>query len=447
MAAATPTEAQTPFPPPTAWREIPSSVISQRTSNPIRKIVDQMALPPKDPNKPLLSLSVGDPTIGGALNPPAELYTALDEAIANHSHAHETHGRQHAIGAREAREAVANFFSTPEGPLTADDVIFASGCSGALDIVLNTLLNEGDSVLLPQPGFSLYNTISAARGFVAKFYRLLPGQNWEADLDHLRSLIDPTTKAILVNNPSNPCGSVYSREHLEAILGIADAHGLPVVADEIYSHVLGSSHRFFPMASLTRTVPVLSVGGMAKQFVVPGWRVGWTLVHDRNNRLSEVRRGLAALEEVNGGAATYVLAALPRVLRSDLSQHFRDVNTLIERNTTLVYDALSHVPGLVPCRAQGAMYQMVEIAVDQFPGFESDRDFSIALLREEQVMVLPGQCFGVVNFFRVVTSLPSDYLAQACQRIEHFCRRHHQPHQNGGVGKESGEKPPKRACT
>jgi tyrosine aminotransferase len=108
-------------------------------------------------------------------------------------------------------------------------------------------------------------------------------------LEHLESLIDGNTAGILVNNPSNPCGSVYSKEHLQAILKLAEKHHVPIVADEIYGDIVFKGSEFHSMASLTSTVPILAVGGIAKAFVVPGWRVGWILIHDRNNLFREVR--------------------------------------------------------------------------------------------------------------------------------------------------------------
>lgn len=107
-------------------------------------------------------------------------------------------------------------------------------------------------------------------------------------MKHMESLIDEKTAAILVNNPSNPCGSVYSKKHLEDILEVANKYRVPIISDEIYGDMVFEGHTFYPIASLTSTVPVLTVGGLAKMYVVPGWRVGWVLVYDRNNLFKEV---------------------------------------------------------------------------------------------------------------------------------------------------------------
>jgi tyrosine aminotransferase len=117
---------------------------------------------------------------------------------------------------------------------------------------------------------------------------LIPENNWEMDLAHLESLIDSNTACILLNNPSNPCGSVYSKEHLLKLLAIAEKHSLPVISDEIYADMVFSGHVFHPLATLTKTVPILTCGGLAKKFLVPGWRVGWVLIHDRHGQFKQV---------------------------------------------------------------------------------------------------------------------------------------------------------------
>ena len=132
--------------------------------------------------------------------------------------------------------------------------------------------------------------ITESLGGSTKDYRLHPEKNWECDLADMEAQIDDRTKAILITNPSNPTGSNYSEEHLRGIVAIADRHGLPIIADEIYGGVVFSG-TFTPIASIAGAVPVLSVGGLAKEFVVPGWRVGWVVMHEQKGgtRLAEVR--------------------------------------------------------------------------------------------------------------------------------------------------------------
>lgn len=135
------------------------------------------------------------------------------------------------IGLLPSREALAKHYSTDEAPLTAKDIYITSGCSDALNISIGVLCNEGQNILLPMPGFSLYETLASSKGIECKFYKLLPEKNWIIDLENLESLIDDKTAAILINNPSNPCGSNYSSEHLLKVLSVASKYSLPIISE------------------------------------------------------------------------------------------------------------------------------------------------------------------------------------------------------------------------
>ncbi|CAM9110050.1 unnamed protein product, partial [Phaeothamnion confervicola] len=396
------------------WATISTSRRSARTLNPIRRIVDNL-VPPKNSDKEIIPLSLGDPTVFGNLAAPPE----LTEAVARHLNNGTANGYSHSAGAAASRAAIAAAYGSPAAPLTADDIFIASGCSGSLDLVMSALMDAGDNILLPRPGFPLYQAscrpASKQNCLICRFYRLLPDRGWEADLAHLSSLVDANTRAILVNNPSNPCGSVYSESHLRAILAVAEAHRIPVISDEIYGsmafgHCRGNAGG--PLASLTTTVPVIATGGLAKQFVVPGWRVGWVLIHDRNGALTEVRKGIANLSQLVLGANTLVQAALPDVLcpspGSDverrLARFHRRYVGLLRDNAQFTAARLGAVPGLAVVPPQGAMYAMVS-SKSFFPSTVADGEtFSRALLAEESVVVLPGSCFGAPNFFRIVFS-------------------------------------------
>ena len=187
--------------------------------------------------------------------------------------------------------------------LTLNDVILCSGCSCSLDLCISALANPGDNILVPRPGFPLYTTLANGLGIKTKEYDLKPDDDWQVDLDHLASIVDDKTVAILVNNPSNPCGSVFDEDHLRDILAVAEKYCLPIIADEIYEHFVfnGSDKVYTPLAKLSSNVPILSCGGLTKRYLVPGWRLGWITIHDRNDifKTSGIRQGLQSLSQVN----------------------------------------------------------------------------------------------------------------------------------------------------
>lgn len=438
-------EQQTPAPQnlPVPHERIQASALSQRVVNPIRKIVDEIKFP-EGLDLEIIPLTLGDPTVFGNYRAPGPMVEALLENVQSFKH----NGYVHSAGTRAARHAIATRYSVPDFPVTEDDVIIASGCSGALEIIMSGLLNPGDNILLPKPGFSLYQTLAVARGIDVKFYGLLAEKNWEADLEMMEAQIDSKTKAILVNNPSNPCGSVFSREHLLAILEIAERHHLPIVADEIYGDMTFGDNKFFPLASLSQNVPIIAAGGLAKEFVVPGWRVGWLVVHDRHNRLEDVRAGFFALSQLTLGANALVQSVIPNVLtpekgsRSEVQlKEFRDSYLgELERNSAFTVLALASVPGINIVAPQGAMYGMIEIKVDEFEDIKSDVEFANKLLNEKAVFLLPGQCFGIPNFVRIVFAAPVRKLRTAYTRIGEFCRAHLKKEEGAG-GSSQGAPP------
>lgn len=399
---------------------IQASASSLRTSNPIREVVDRIDTSQMNKNKPMIPLSIGDPTVFGNLNACEEAIQAVVEVTKSC----QANGYPKAVGMVEARSAVAQEFSTCHCPLTAADVILTSGCSHALQLCLEVLLEPGKNVLIPNPGFPLYKTICDYIGAEARSYALLPEKEWQIDLEHLRSLIDSSTKAILINNPSNPCGAVYPESHLKEILEIAQVAKLPIIADEIYHQIVFPGNESIPIASLSQVVPVLSVGGLAKRFLVPGWRLGWIIIHDRHNALAQVREGLERLSTLIMGANSLVQAALPNIMKNVSNSWHLSVLRSLHMQANYSYERLSHMIGLEPVMPQGSMYIMVGIQVTKFVDIESDIDFSQKLLNEESVFVLPGQCFGAKNYFRIVFCAPMDKLAEAYNRMSEFCTRH-----------------------
>lgn len=296
------------------WAVVPSKK-AQRTKNPIRRIVDKIQSVKPKCDKELIPLSLGDPTVYGNLLAPAK----LTEAVVTQVRSMKANGYAHSAGTPAVRAAVARFMSSPGAELTGDDIIMASGGSGALEMAITALVDEGDNLLVPKPGFPLYQVIAESNGSSVKEYPLLPDRDWEVDAAALDALVDGRTRAIVVNNPSNPCGSLFGDANLRAILAVAEKHRLPIIADEIYGFMVFSGNTFRPIASLTSTVPVLSVSGMAKMFLVPGWRVGWIQIHDRGNVLADggVRQGLMNLSQLILGANTLAQGALHEVLTAE----------------------------------------------------------------------------------------------------------------------------------
>ncbi|XP_067091201.1 tyrosine aminotransferase [Osmerus mordax] len=404
------------------WDVRPSEM-SLNTVNPIRAIVDGMKLTP-NPDKAMIALSIGDPTVFGNLPTDDSVLQAMKDAIDSHTF----NGYAPSVGYQRSREAVANFYSCSQAPLEAKDVILTSGCSQAIDLAISVLCNPGDNILVPCPGFSLYKTLAVSLGIQVKLYNLLPEKSWEIDLQHFESLVDDRTACVIVNNPSNPCGSVYSKEHLQGILSVASRHRIPILADEIYGDMVFPGCPSHSLASLSSDVPVLACGGLAKRWLVPGWRLGWILIHDRNNIFgSEIRQGLVKLSQRILGACTIVQGALESILNNTPKSFYHRTISFLKSNSELCFSELSTVPGLTPIMPSGAMYLMVGIDMEHFPGFQNDVDFTESLVTEQSVFCLPASAFEYPDYFRIVVTVPEEMMVEACARIREFCQRHYRP--------------------
>lgn len=328
-------------------------------------------------------------------------------------------------GSAACRAAIAELHSQGTSPLSRDDVFVTVGCSEALEHCIAVLAAPGSNVLLPRPGFPLYETICRRHGVECRFYNLMPECGWEVDVDSVRQLADASTAAILINNPSNPCGAVYSREHLEDVVAIAKELKLPLVADEVYAGMTFGK-RFVPLAEVADSVPVFSVGALSKRWLVPGWRLGWVCVHDSHDTLqgSGVRVAINSLCQISLGPSVPLQAAVPTILATDDSTWLAEIMGSLREGAEFSAHRVSNIKGLSTVTPpEGAMYVLVRVDLDAFRGCSTDTLFAEELLAEESVLVLPGECFKASGFIRIVTTVPLDVLQAAWDRIEDFCGR------------------------
>lgn len=376
------------------WR-VELTTTAKNCKNYIRNIVDNLNLKP-NPEKPVIALSVGDPTVYGNLKPAQECVDAVIQALNDGSF----NGYSMAIGLEKSRNAVAEYLSFDGVKIDPKDVILCSGCSSALETCVTVLADRNQNILLPRPAFLICRTIAESIGVNVKYYNLLPERKWEADLDHLEEQIDANTAAIVLINPSNPCGSVYSEEHLRNILEIAYRHRIPIIADEIYERIVFPGKKFVSVAALHTQVPILVCGGLSKRFLVPGWRFGWIVVYDNDcGAFQDVRKGLVSLSQRTMSTSTLIQGALPNIL-ANTPQWFHDnLVNLLSKHAQIMYDCLQMAPGLVATMPEGAMYMLVEVEMHKFPQFENALEFAGKLMEEESVFCLPGEVFTTNKYF------------------------------------------------
>jgi tyrosine aminotransferase len=210
---------------------------------------------------------------------------------------------------------------------------------------------------------------------------------------------------------------------LEDFLKVCEKHFLPVIADEIYENMAFETGAFHPLGDVSTEVPILTTGGLAKQYMAPGWRIGWILIHDRHDRFKQVRVGLDQLATLILGPNSLLQHCTATCIKDTPPEYYAGILKQLKYNAEYCLKRAAAIPGLHPITPQGAMYMLTRIDVEKMD-VEDDVDFCKKMLAEESVGLLPGSCFGADNFFRVVVCPPEDKLCVAWDRIEEFCSRH-----------------------
>ena len=234
-------------------------------------------------------LNIGDPVAFG-FNTPSHLISAVERAM------HDRHnGYGPSPGILSGREAVAAEYTSRGFPVTPDRAFLTAGTSEGIELVLGALVDEGTDVLVPMPAYPLYTAVLAKLGARALFYRTDPHRGWMPDLDHVRSLVTPATRALIIIDPNNPTGASYSAATRRALLDVADRHRLAIVADEVYGD-LGYDGPVPPIGSLDPDAAIISFSSLSKAFLAPGWRAGWIGI-GRSPRLNDVVNGVGKLAD------------------------------------------------------------------------------------------------------------------------------------------------------
>ncbi len=385
-----------------------------RTENIEYAIRDIVVLAQKYDN--VLYLNIGDPNKSD-FHTPKHMIDAVVDAMAKNFN-----GYAPAEGILEAREAIVADGRKKNIPCTVDDVIITTGVSEAIELALSALVNPGENFLTPNPGYPLYTALVSKLGTELNPYELSENNGWQPDLDSIRKAINDKTRAIIVINPNNPTGSVCDAQILKGILDLAGEHELVVFADEIYDKLV-FHEKHTPLAALAGDVPVITFNGLSKSYLVPGWRMGWMMFHNPNGLISDYIDGIKKLVRARLCANHPLQYAIKPALLGQQDHLTKTVDKLRTRGE-YTEQRLNAIPGLSCNHINGAFYAFPTIELAHFK-FETDKDFVISLLEEEQVLCVHGSGFGRSSAFRIVFLPPMDVLKQAYDRLEEFCIRHY----------------------
>ena len=303
-----------------------------------------------------------------------------------------------------------------------DDIFIGNGVSELISMAIQGLLDVGDEVLIPSPDFPLWTAATTLSGGVPVHYRCDEAADWFPDIDDIRSKITENTKAIVVINPNNPTGAVYSKDLLQQIVDIAREFDLVVMADEIYDKILYDDAQHTCIASLADDLVFLTMNGLSKTYRVAGFRSGWMTLSGDKKRAASYFEGLRMLASMRLCANVPAQHAIQSSLGGyqSISEFVTPGGRLYEQRQ-VAYEMINAIPGLSCTKPAGALYLFPKIDAARF-NITDDQQFVLDFLRAEQILMVQGTGFRwpTPDHFRIVFLPRVRDLRHALERLEKF---------------------------
>ncbi|HEV2500529.1 MAG TPA: aminotransferase class I/II-fold pyridoxal phosphate-dependent enzyme [Terriglobia bacterium] len=365
--------------------------------------------------KPIISLNIGDPVAFDFTTPP-HLVEAVIKAMRDGKN-----GYAPSLGVEEALEAV-RADAERQGIRNIQTAFTTYGVSEAADLCLTGLMNPGENVLTPSPDYPLYSAILAKLDAEAVPYRLDETCGWEPDLDGMAASITPKTRALVVINPNNPTGAVHSRKTIEGIIELARRHRLVIISDEIYDRLILDGTPHTTLAALAPDLPVVTLKGLSKNYVMPGWRVGWVIVSGPGDVLGDYTEALHRMVRARLSGNNPMQYAIRPALEGP-QDHLAVFIQKLRARRDLTVELCRQTPRLSCVAPRAAFYAFPKIDIP-----EGDEEFVRQLLIEKQVLVVHGSGFGPLGapgHFRIVYLAPEEMLRRAYKAIADFMQEHY----------------------
>jgi len=370
----------------------------------------------------ILKLHIGNPAHFG-LNAPDEL---LVDVIHNLP---EAQGYSDSRGIYPARKAVMQYCQRIGIPnVEVDDVTMGNGVSELIVMAMQALLDNGDQILVPAPDYPLWTAAVTLSGGQAVHYRCDEQSDWFPDPADIRRRISSRTRGIVLINPNNPTGSVYSRELLLQLMEIARENDLIVFADEIYDKILYDGAVHVPAASLAPDLITVTFGGLSKTWRLAGFRSGWMIVSGAKQRAAGYIEGLNLLASMRLCANVPAQFAVQGALGGRQSIHeLTAPGGRLHRQREKAYELITAIPGVTCVKPMGALYLFPRLDPDRF-NLKSDEKLVLELLRDEKMLVVPGTGFHwpEPDHVRLVFLPTADELEDAAGRLRRFLETYHQ---------------------
>ena len=372
----------------------------------------------------IIKLNIGNLAVFG-FDAPEEIQLDMAHNLSNSS------GYSDSKGIFAARKAVMHETQKQGIPgVTLDDIYLGNGASELISMATNALLDNGDELLLPAPDYPLWTAAASLSGGTPVHYLCEEANGWMPDLADIRGKITPRTKGIVVINPNNPTGALYSDELLKGIVEIARAHNLVIFSDEVYDKVLYDGVKHTAIASLSEDVLTLTFNSLSKSYRSCGYRAGWMVVSGDKKSATDYIEGLNMLTNMRLCPNVPGQYAIQTALGG-----YQSINELVgeggrlRRQRDLAYDLITAIPGVTCVKPTAALYMFPRLDPKVYP-IADDRQFFLELLQETRVMLVQGTGFNwaTPDHFRIVFLPHEDDLREAVGRIarflEHYRKRH-----------------------
>ena len=365
----------------------------------------------------IIKLNVGNPA-PFQLSAPQEIIRDVAMNLTN------AEGYSDSQGIFSARKAILQYYQA-KGLLSAvdvRDVYLGNGVSELIVMTMQALMDDGDEVLIPMPDYPLWTAAANLAGGTAVHYRCNEDDNWQPDIADIKAKITDKTKGIVVINPNNPTGALYSDEKLREIITIAKEHNLVIMADEIYDRVLYDDVTHTPMCTLSDEVLILSYNGLSKSHRIAGFRAGWMMLSGKKDHASDFIEGLDMLASMRLCANVPAQYAIQTAMGGYQSMQELTAETgRLYKQRAMAIERLNAIKGISCTMPQGAFYCFPKIDLDVYP-IEDDMQFMMDLLVEEKVLMVQGTGFNwdAPDHFRVVFLPNLLDLEDAMDRLDRF---------------------------
>jgi len=355
-------------------------------------------------------LNIGDPVQFG-FQPPDNVKQALINAINNGDNFYST-----SEGLLELREEIAKKENAKGLSITADDILITNGVSEGLDMVISSIVEEGDEVLLPGPYYPPYASYVRLHGGVPVEFSV-DLNNSTPDIDDIKSKITSKTVAICLISPNNPTGVVFNEKALKELVDIANQHNLYIICDEIYDQIVFDD-KFVGIGKVAGDSPVIVLNGFSKVHLMSGWRIGY-IAFNQSPQLAELREHLPKLARVRIATSLPVQYAALESLRGPQG-YINDFVSEMKKHRDFVIKRLNEMPGLSCSNPKGSFYAFPKIEENRFG---TDKEFVTKLLEQKGVLTVHGSGFGEQygsGHFRLVYLPDLKILDSAMNKIEEF---------------------------